>query len=61
VSTQAVRDEAWPVWAKVLLIAIAALAILVAVPWIFMWTSMAATCAPMMNAMNQMMGPGMMR
>jgi hypothetical protein len=38
-------DQSWPSWAKVLLIAVAVLAILVAVPWILMWTTMAASCA----------------
>jgi hypothetical protein len=37
------------------------LAILITLPWIFMWTTMAAWCAPMMGAMRDMMGPGMMR
>jgi hypothetical protein len=37
------------------------LAILVALPWIFMWTAMAACCGPMLGAMRNMMGPGMMR
>jgi len=45
----------------VILVAIGALAILVTLPWLFMWTTMAAWCGPMMNAMGGMIGPGMMR
>jgi hypothetical protein len=60
-STPVVKAEVWPPWAKALLIAIFALAILVTLPWIFMWTTMAATCLPAMNGMGQMMGPGMGR
>jgi hypothetical protein len=37
------------------------LAILVAVPWVFMWTTLAAWCAPVMGATRDMIGPGMMR
>jgi hypothetical protein len=58
---QVASEQAWPNWAKFLLIATAILAILVALPWIFMWTTMAASCVPMMNGMREMMGPGMMR
>jgi hypothetical protein len=61
VSTQVVREEVFPTSTKILLIAIGGLGIVVSLPWIFMWTSMAATCVPMMNALGQMMGPGMMR
>ena len=53
--------EVWPAWAKALLVALAILALLVALPWIFMWTTMAASCVPMMNMMRDMMGPGMVR
>ncbi len=63
-STGAVPREAWPAWAKALLAAVFVLAILVLVPWVFMWTTMAASCVPMMNGMhgvNGVMGPGMMR
>jgi hypothetical protein len=56
-----VRAEAWPGWAKALLIAIFVLAIVVTLPWILMWTAMAATCVPLMNGMEQMMGPGLGR
>jgi hypothetical protein len=56
-----VRAEAWPAWAKALLIAIFALAIVLTLPWILMWTTMAATCVPLMSGMGQMMGPGMGR
>jgi hypothetical protein len=59
-SSQMVR-EPWPTSARVILIGIGVLAILVAVPWIFMWTAMAAWCGPMMNTMGGMMGPAMMR
>jgi len=59
-NSQAARDP-WTTSAKVILIGIWVLAIFVAVPWIFMWTTMAAWCAPMMEAMRDMMGPGMMR
>ena len=59
-SSQLTRDP-WPTSAKVILIGIGLLAVLVAVPWVFMWTTMAAWCAPMMGAMRDMMSPGMMR
>lgn len=58
--SQVVRDP-WPASAKVILIAIGVLAILVALPWFFMWTTMASSCVPMMNGMRDMLGPGMMR
>lgn len=57
----AARADAWPVWAKVVVVILAVLAILVAIPWIFMWSAMAASCLPMMDGMRQMMTPGMMR
>ena len=57
----AARAEVWPVWAKITVIMLAILAILVALPWIFMWSTMAASCLPMMDGMRQMMTPGMMR
>jgi len=56
-----VVSDPWPTSAKVILIGIGALAILVALPWLLMWTTMTAWCAPMMNAMRDMMSPGMMR
>jgi hypothetical protein len=59
-SAQVGRDP-WPTSAKVILLGIGALAILVAVPWLFMWTAMASWCAATMNGMRDMMGPGMMR
>jgi hypothetical protein len=59
--TETVHYEPWPTWAKATLIALLVLAILVVLPWIFMWTTMAASCVPMMNGMREMMGPGMMR
>jgi hypothetical protein len=61
VSSAVVRAEPWPAWAKALLIAIFALAIVITLPWIFMWTAMASTCVPLMNGMDQMMEPGMGR
>jgi len=60
-NAQVEKEQSWPSWATALLIDMAVLAMLVAVPWIFMWTTMAAWCAPMMGAMRDMMGPGMMR
>jgi hypothetical protein len=60
-TTETVRYEPWPAWAKVTLIALLVLAILVVLPWIFMWTTMAASCVPMMNGMPGMMSPGMIR
>jgi hypothetical protein len=60
-TTEPVRYEPWPTWAKATLIALLVLAILVVLPWIFMWTTMAASCVPMMNGMPGMMGPEMMR
>ena len=59
-TSQVVREE-WPTSAKVILIAMGVLAILVALPWFFMWTTMASSCLPMMQGMRDMMGPGMMR
>jgi hypothetical protein len=61
VNSTLVRAEPWPAWAKALLISIFALAILITLPWILMWTTMAATCVPLMNGMGEMMGPGMGR
>ena len=59
--SETVRYEPWPAWAKVLLIALVVLAALVVLPWVFMWTTMAATCLPMMQGMRDLMAPGMMR
>jgi len=53
--------EVWPAWAKAMLIALVILALLVALPLIFMWTTIAASCVPMMNGTRDMMGPGMLR
>ncbi len=55
------QAEVWPAWAKVLLVGFFVLALIVVLPWIFMWSTMAASCIPMMNGMPGMMGPGMMR
>ena len=60
-TTDTVRYEPWPTWAKATLVALLVLAILVVLPWILMWTTMAASCVPMMNGMREMMGPGMTR
>jgi hypothetical protein len=61
VTVQTASPEVWPAWVKALLIALVVLAILVTLPWILMWTTMAASCVPMMNGMREMMAPGMMR
>jgi hypothetical protein len=58
-TVQAAPPEVWPAWAKALLIAIVVLAIIVTLPWILMWTTMAASCVPMMNGMRDMMTPAM--
>jgi len=58
---QTIPAQPWPAWAKAMLIALVVLAIIVVLPWIFMWAMMAASCVPMMNGMPQMIGPGMMR
>lgn len=58
-TVQTASAEVWPAWAKALLIALVVLAIIVTLPWILMWTTMAASCVPMMNGMGEMMGPGM--
>ncbi len=58
------RAEPWPIWAQVLLVAIALLAFASILPWLAMSSTMAATCGPMMGEMNriwEMMRPGMMR
>ena len=55
------RAEVWPGWATITVITLALLAILVALPWILMWSTMAASCLPMMDGMRQMMTPGVMR
>jgi hypothetical protein len=60
-NAQVASEQLWPNWAKALLIAMAVLAVLIALPWIFIWTTMAASCAPMMNGMPGVMEPGMMR
>lgn len=59
--TSMARADVWPAWAKVMVILLVVLAILVALPWILMWSTMAAGCLPMMDGMRQMMAPGMMR
>ena len=55
------RTELWPLWAKLTVIMLAVLVLLVAVPWIFMWSAMASSCLPTMNGMGGMMTPGMSR
>jgi hypothetical protein len=59
VTVQTASGEVWPAWAKAFLIALLVLAIIVTLPWILMWTTMAATCLPMMSGMPEMMTPGM--
>lgn len=56
-----VRQEPWPAWAKLILVALLILAVIMTLPWIFMSVSMASSCLPMMQQMRDMMGPGMMR
>ena len=58
-TVQTASAEVWPPWAKALFISLVVLAAIVALPWIFMWTTMAASCVPMMSGMREMMGPGM--
>lgn len=60
-SAEVMRQESWPAWAKALLVAMVLLGAIVALPWIFMWTTMATTCIPFMNNMRELMSPGMMR
>ena len=36
--TTDVRYEPWPAWAKLILLALVILAVISALPWIFMWT-----------------------
>lgn len=60
-TVQTAFPEVWPAWAKGLFMALVVLAIIVTLPWILMWTTMAASCLPMMNGMREMMSPGMMR
>ena len=60
-NTSAARTEGWPVWAKVVVFMLAVLTLVVAIPWIFMWSAMAASCLPMMDGMRQMTAPGVMR
>jgi hypothetical protein len=49
-TTETVRYEPWPVWARLILIALLILALISALPWIFMWTGMG------MNMMGMDMG-----
>ena len=63
---EVVRYEPWPAWAKMMLSGLAILAVISALPWIFMWSmgtmmggnmsGMATACMAMM----QRMGSGMM-
>lgn len=59
--TTQLPGQPWPSWARALFVLLVALAVLVTLPWVLMWTTMAASCLPMMNGMPQMMGPEMMR
>ena len=70
-TTETIRHEPWPVWAKLILAALTALVILSILPWLLMGTGamgmsmgmgmnmsqMSAACLQMMQAM----GGGMMR
>jgi hypothetical protein len=60
-ATDTTRYEPWPAWAKTLLIVLVVVGVLAVLPWVFMLTTMAASCIPMMNSMPGMMGPEMMR
>jgi hypothetical protein len=67
-STESVRYEPWPAWAKAMLIALVILAVVAVLPWVLMWTfmgmnmpTMAGACLAMMDRMREMMAPGMMR
>jgi hypothetical protein len=60
-NAQVASQQSWPSWAKAILVAMVILAVLVTLPWVFMWTAMAASCVPMMDGMREMMGPEMMR
>lgn len=56
--------DPWPLWAKVLLAAIALLTLATVLPWLLMWTTMSAMCGPLMGDMQRMMDtmrPEMMR
>lgn len=54
------RPEPWPLWAKLVVSMLGVVVLLVALPWIFMWTAMASSCLPMKNGMGGLMTPGMM-
>jgi hypothetical protein len=58
-TVQTASPEVWPPWAKALFIALVVVALLAVLPWILMWTTMAASCVPMMSGMREMMTPGM--
>jgi len=67
-TTEVVRHEPWPAWAKLILAGLFILALISTLPWIFMWagmgmnvmggnmSGMASACMTMM----QRMGSGMM-
>jgi len=67
--TTEVRYEPWPAWAKLILMALVILAVISALPWIFMWTGMGMNMmggsmsgmASACLAMMERMGPLMMR
>jgi len=67
--TTEVRYEPWPAWAKLILLALVILAVISALPWIFMWTGtgmnmMGGSVSGMVSAclaMMERMGPLMMR
>ena len=58
--TESRQSEPWPVWAKVLIILVSLLVVATVIPWLFMTYAMAASCAPMMGQMMEMMRGGMM-
>ncbi|MGH2472652.1 MAG: hypothetical protein ACRDG6_09655 [Candidatus Limnocylindria bacterium] len=58
-TVQTASPEVWPAWARALFIALVVVGLIAALPWIFMWTTMAASCVPMMGGMPQMTTPGM--
>jgi hypothetical protein len=59
-SATTMTTEQWPGWARALLIAQFALVLAVLIPWLLMWTAMAAGCMGMghMQMPNVPMMPG---
>ena len=67
-STETVRYEQWPVWAKLIIIVLVIQVVLFTLPWIFLWmgmmgtnmmgmnmSQMSAACLAMMERMGGMM------